>query len=319
MTSTLKKTKVMGTAKGTNTITPKHLDGKRTLKRRRNNNNNNNNNNSSNSMISVVKRKGDTDGKFIPKYKIEGHKGNATVYITLNTGQSVILNRNTLSFMDAYVDVNTRAQGGILSGLKRMLFTSSSMFMTQFKASRDKQRVGVASFMLGTIIPLKIQPGETYLVADKSLLCFTDNLDLKTRAKFQNIFVSQSLFQVHITNNSKSAGMVWVASFGGHSKLKLEPGRSIKIAHGLFLACNADTDFSVATLKGVKSFFFGTTSTMMQFYGPVEVYVHNRNYDYLIADIIGHVGEQNSQRDVKDDFVTGGVNRIVDRGIFGRR
>ena len=298
-----------------NRSTPRHLDGKQTLKRRRRSGSNNSN---SNSVISVVKNKGSSDGKYIPKYKIEGHKGNATVYITLNNGQSIVLNRNTLSFMDAYVDVNTRAQGGILSGLKRMLFTSNSMFMTQFKATRDKQRVGVASFMLGTIIPLQIQPGETYVVADKSLLCFTDNLDLNTRAKFQNIFVSQSLFQVHIRNNSTSAGMVWVASFGGHSKIKLEPGRSIKLAHGLFLACNADTDYSVATLKGIKSFFFGTTSTMMQFHGPAEVYIHNRNYDYLIADIIGHVGERNPQRDVKDDFIVGGLNGIVKHNIFKR-
>lgn len=284
----------------------KTLAGKKTLKRRHSASNNN-------SLISVLKDRGETDGKYIPKYTIDSHKGNATAYISLNTNQSIILNKNTLSFMDAFVDVSTKAQGGFFSGLKRMILTSNSMFMTQFKATRDKQRVAVASFMLGTIIPLRIEPGETYVVADKSLLCFTDNLELKTRAKFQNIFVSQALFQVHIANNSDSSGMVWVASFGGHSKIKLDIGRSIKLSHGLFLACNANTDYNVSVLKGVKSFFLGTTSTMMQFYGPAEVYVHNRNYDYLIADIISHVGQRNPQNDIKSDVITG-----VARGLFKR-
>lgn len=190
------------------------------------------------------------------------------------------------------------------------------MFMTKFTATEPKQRVACASFMLGTIIPMSIMPGETYIIADKSLLCFTDNLELKTRARFKNIFVSQSLFQVHVTNTSDSPGMVWLTSFGGHTKMHLEPGKRIKIAHGLFLACSVDVPFSVATLKGVKSFFFGTTSTMMEFTGPADVYVNNRNYDYLIADIIRHVGQPNARRDVKDDAIAGGIGRIVERGIF---
>lgn len=271
---------------------------------------------STKSVLTVVKRQGESDGAFVPKYSVQNHEGNAVVYITLDQGQSIILNRNTLSFMDSLIDVSTRSQGGFFSGLKRAFFTSSSMFMSKFKATAPKQRVACASFMLGTIIPMSIMPGETYIIADKSLLCFTDNLELKTRAQFKNIFVSQSLFQVHVTNTSSKPGMVWLTSFGGHTKMHLEPGKRVKIAHGLFLACSSDIPYSVATLKGVKSFFFGTTSTMMEFFGPADVYINNRNYDYLIADIIRHVGQPNAQRDVKDDVVAGGIGKVIERGIF---
>lgn len=271
---------------------------------------------SADSIITVVKSKGDSDGKFVPKYRVTNHEGNAVVYITLDSGQSIILNRNTLSFMDTNIDVKTRSQGGFFSGLKRALFTSSSMFMTKFTATQPKQRVACASFMLGTIIPMSIAPGETYIVADRSLLCFTDNLDLKTRAQFKNIFVSQSLFQVHVTNNSDKPGMLWLTSFGGHTKMHLDSGRRVKIAHGLFLACSSDVPFSVATLKGVKSFFFGTTSTMMEFVGPADIYIHNRNYDYLIGDIMRHVDQPNPQRDVRDNAIEGGLGRVVERGVF---
>lgn len=305
MSKTIKKHRASGKTQGGKTE-------KRRLKNR------SKSSKSTDSVITIVKPKSDGDGKFIPKYRVSNHEGNAVVYITLNTGQSVILNKNTLSFMDSAVDVTTRSQGGFFSGLKRAFFTSSSMFMTKFTATMPKQRVACASFMLGTIIPMSIMPGETYVVADRSLLCFTDNLDLKTRAQFKNIFVSQSLFQVHVTNNSEKPGMLWLTSFGGHTKMHLDPGRRVKIAHGLFLACSADTPFSVATLKGVKSFFFGTTSTMMEFVGPADVYVHNRNYDYMIADIIRHVGQPNPQRDVKDDVIAGGVGTVIERGLFRR-
>lgn len=73
----------------------------------------------------------------------------------------------------------------------------------------------------------------------------------------------------------------------------LNAGESKKVAHGLFIAADANLDYNVSTLRGAKSFFFGSTSTLLQFHSPCKVYVHNKNYNYLVENIISKVPHRN--------------------------
>jgi uncharacterized protein (AIM24 family) len=73
----------------------------------------------------------------------------------------------------------------------------------------------------------------------------------------------------------------------------LNAGESKKVAHGLFIAADANLDYNVSTLRGAKSFFLGSTSTLLQFHGPCKVYVHNKNYNYLVENIISKVPHRN--------------------------
>ena len=223
--------------------------------------------------------------KLIPSFKIIDKEGNASVRLNLRKDQQIILNHNTLSYLDSHIDTKTKSQGGIFRGLVRGLMTSQSMFMTTFTGTQANNNLVCSSFLPGSMVPLLLNPGEKIVVSGHSLLAFTTNLTLNTVRNFRGIIVQENLFLTELKNESTNKAMVWLTSYGGYHKLDIPAGKSTKIAHGLFLATNDLNNYSMSRLGSVKTTLLGTTSIMMNFTGPCTVYCHTRNYNYLVHDI----------------------------------
>jgi len=247
--------------------------------------------NSSSNNASFKKAKSDFSGsKLVPEFHINNKDGQGTVTIKLNKGQSVGVADHVISYYDSSLDINTRTQNGVFTGFFRKITTGDSVFKTFFTGTKDtNNELVLSSFLSGSVIPLIVKPGESYRISHHSLLAYTSNLKIQTKSRFRNILLQQGVFQEAFYNDTEENGVLWLHSYGGHSEMVLKAGESKKVAHGLFIAADANLDYNVSTLKGVKSFFLGATSTLLQFHGPCKVYIHNKNYNYLIEDIVSKV------------------------------
>lgn len=247
--------------------------------------------NSSSNNALFKKGKGDFSGsKLVPEYHINNKDGQGTVSIKLKEGQRVGVADHVISYYDSSLDINTKSQNGVLTGFLRKIATGDSVFKTFFTGTKNtNNELVLSSFLSGSVIALMVKPGESYRISHHSLLAYTSNLKIKTKSRFRNILLQQGVFQEAFYNDTEEDGILWLHSYGGHSEMVLKEGESKKVAHGLFIAADSNLDYNVSTLKGAKSFFLGATSTLLQFHGPCKVYIHNKNYNYLIENIVSKV------------------------------
>ena len=238
--------------------------------------------------MNEISLEGNGDGKMIPYFKIINGPSYATVVINLLKDQEVYDQKGAVNYADSSIDVKTKT-GGILKGLFRSALTSQSFFMKYYKGSREKpSSIAFASSLPGDMFSVLIKPGSRYLISSDSFVCATNNVILETVSRFKNIFQGASIFlSIATVKESQYAndGMIWIASFGGYERLVIPEGESVKIENGLFCLSNANFDYSIAKMGGLKTFFLGDSGFFMKYDGPCEVYVHGRNLNQYLQFI----------------------------------
>lgn len=236
------------------------------------------------SFKSVTKNEGSV---FIPAFKINNNGGNPVIEFNLNKDQEIGVTKHSLAYVDSHVKINTRTDNGFFTGLMRKITTGNNIYKSFYKGTDDNNnKLSISGFMPSSdILCIKVLPGEAYKLSNESILAYTSNLKLKNSAQFKNIFVQEGLFQLVYYNDTPDAGMLFLTCYGGYQILNIKSGEKKKVAHGLFLASDATLNYNVSTLGDTKSFFVGTTGTLLEFEGPCTVYLNNKNMTYLINKI----------------------------------
>jgi uncharacterized protein (TIGR00266 family) len=231
------------------------------------------------------------DGKMIPKFHIINSPSFASVVISLKQGQSVYCNYGSLNYMDSSIDMSTRSNG-ILRGLIRSMFTTTSMQLNFFTGKQNKESiVSFSSFMPGDIIALRIKKGERYVMSSHGFLAASTNVIVDTTTRFKNIIGGDSIFinEVYTDNTTNDDGIVWISSYGGFDKITIKAGESVKVDQGLFAFAKKEYKYDISTVGSLKSFFFSGETFMMKFNGPCEIYVHSNNINKFVSYIASRV------------------------------
>jgi len=234
-----------------------------------------------------ISRKFNGDGKMIPKFHIINSPAFASVVISLKQGQSIYCNSGCLNYMDSSINVSTRTNG-ILSGLIRTMFTTTSMFLTFYTGTQLKDSiVSLSSFMPGDIIALRIKRGDQYVMSSFGFLAATANVKVTTTMRFRNILGGDSIFinQVSLDDITNDDGIVWISSYGGFDKITIKEGESVKVDQGMFAFAKKEYKYELTTIGNVKSFFLSGETFMMRFKGPAEIYVHSNDFNKFIKYI----------------------------------
>lgn len=222
---------------------------------------------------------GNGNNKYIPEFKIINGPAFATVVIYLKKDQEIYDQKGAVNYADSTINVNTKT-GGFFKGLYRALLTSESMFMTYYTGvTKDPSIISFASVLAGDMFAITIKPGKKYLISPNSFVCATKNVVLNTDVRFKNIFLNTNIFLsvASLIPDIKEDGMIWISAYGGYERLYIPEGKSIKIDHGQFCFSDANLDYALSKMGGLKTFFLGDSGFFMEYKGPCEVYVNCRN------------------------------------------
>ena len=225
------------------------------------------------------------DGKMIPKFHIINSPSFASVVISLKQCQSVYCNFGSLNYMDSTIDMSTKSNG-ILQGLIRHMFTTTSMQLNFFTGIENKESiVSFSSFMPGDIIALRIKKGEKYVMSSHGFLAASTNVVVATTTRLRNIFGGDSVFmnEVYTDGITDDDGIVWISSYGGFDKITIKEGESVKVDQGMFSFAKKEYSYEISTVGNLKSFFFSGETFMMRFKGPCEIYVHSNNVNKFVG------------------------------------
>ena len=242
---------------------------------------------------------------YIPNYKINFGPAFATLELDLKKKESIYAEGGVYNRMDDSVEMKTNTRGGIWKGIKRALFTSTTLFLNTFTGlSSIENKLVLASHLPGDILPMKIQPGQSIVACNHAFLGASNNIaPPETRFRGKNMFLGASMFLTELKVDRKyhNQGIVWLSSYGPYRKITLKKGEIHLVDGGLFLCADGDVRFKVVKPSAKQGYIRSTLLSgegfSMMFEGPCEFYVSGRNLRQFIHFIESHIPPRETRSD----------------------
>lgn len=216
-------------------------------------------------------------------YQIVGDDMQAVV-ITLNEGESVRAEAGAMLYMTSAIEMETSAEGGLLSGLKRA-FTSESFFVTNFNCTGPEGQVALAAPYPGKIVPLDLAETGNMVCQKDAYLASADDVELDvtfTKSIGSGFFGGEGF----VLQSLQGDGMGFIHVGGSVMKMELDEGQDIRMDVGALAAFQDGMDYDIEYVGGVKTALFGGEG---MFYarvsGPGTVYVQSMPFPDLVDRI----------------------------------
>ena len=196
----------------------------------------------------------------------------------LQDGERIVAEAGQLSWMTSTIELHTTASagggGGIFGALKRVA-GGGTLFMTEYSARGGPGMVAFATKVPGHIMPVRVQPGQGYLVHRHGFLCATQGIELSAafqRSLGAGIFGGNG-FVLQRLGGSADA---WVELDGEVVTYDLGPGESLRVHPGHVGMFEERVSFDVTTIKGVRNVLFGGDGLFLaQLTGPGKVWLQS--------------------------------------------
>ena len=149
--------------------------------------------------------------------------------VTIPPGGDLLVEAGAMASMTDGVDVETKARGGVLSGLKRSVLGGTTFFINTFRAANGGE-VGVAPDLPGDIAVIPVDASQPVLVQSGSWLAGDSSVDVDTKwGGSKTFFSGKGLFLLRCTG----AGDILAASYGAILARTLAAGETLHPRHRL--------------------------------------------------------------------------------------
>ncbi|MCX6650597.1 MAG: TIGR00266 family protein [Methanomassiliicoccales archaeon] len=209
------------------------------------------------------------------------------VNIEFGPGEVIYSEAGSMLYMSGNVRLETKAKGGVFSGLKRAM-TGESFFVTNFSVEGGTGLVGFGGSVPGKIIALDLRGGKQWLLQKTAFLAAEDNvlLDIAFQRKFgAALFGGEGLILQKVTGD----GTVFIAGCGDFIEYNLAPGQVMKVSTANVAAWESSVQYDIQSL-GIKTALFGgeglfvTTLT-----GPGKVIMQSMTMSKLANSLVPYL------------------------------
>lgn len=198
------------------------------------------------------------------------------VEISLDPGQTVRAEAGAMMYMQNGIEMKTRMDGGLLSGVKRM-FTGESFFITSFlNTLSEKQIVTFAAPYPGKIIVIDMADfAGSFLCQKDSFLCASQQVDV-TIAFTKKIGVGLFGGEGFILQKLTGQGQSFIHAGGTILSHKLAKGEVLKVDTGCVVGFQQTVDYDIRFVGGIKNSLFGGEGLFLAtLSGPGMVYLQS--------------------------------------------
>ena len=210
----------------------------------------------------------------------------------------------------AGIQLESKAQGGIMKGLKRSVLGGGSFFVTTYTAPATGGWVDVAGVLPGDTVPITISPERPFFITRGSWIANSYGVEVDTQwGGMANMFGGEGGFGFRASGQ----GEVLCSVYGAIDYIDLQPQEVVTIDTGHVVAYDLAIQFrmrravegrSIQSLKSGEGWVF-------DFSGPGRVLLQSRNPDAFAA----WVGELVPSNQAREGI--GGIGGIAG-GLFGR-
>jgi len=203
----------------------------------------------------------------------------ALAVIALPAGGEVKAEAGAMTSMSGGVEIETRAQGGMLAGLRRSVLGGESFFINTFRAPSGGE-LTVSPTLPGDIVHMPLDGSRALMVQSGSWLASDAGVQVDTKwGGGRTFFSGEGLFLLRCTG----AGDMIVSSFGAIERRSLGPGEVLKIDTGHIVAFEEGLGYQVNKVGGWKSTLLSGEGLVATFTGPGSLWMQTRSP----ADFVG--------------------------------
>ena len=222
------------------------------------------------------------------EYQIKGQTV-PVVEITLNRGESMYTQSGGMAYQTNDIQMQTNARGGVLASLGRA-FTGESIFMANYTATNDNQRIGFASTVPGTIIPVDLSTlPQGMILQKKAFLCAEQTVNTKvafTKKLTAGLFGGEGFILQH----AFGTGKLFLEVDGDAMEFILQPGEVLKVDTGNVVAFSPTVSYEIEMVHGFGNILFGGEGLFhTKLVGPGKVIVQSQNFREFANKIIPYI------------------------------
>ena len=219
-------------------------------------------------------------------YKIFGDDMQA-VEIELDPNEAVRAEIGAMLYMEDGIEMQTGTEGGIFSGLKRII-SGENFFITSFlNTGNGKRNVTFAAPYPGKIIPIHLnEVGGTFLCQHDGFLCAAQGTDISvefTKRIGAGLFGGEGFILQRLSGDGK----VFIHAGGTVIKKELKPNEHLRVDTGCLVAFQPTVDYDIKFIGGFKNVLFGGEGLFYaSLTGPGIVYLQTLPFSRLADRII---------------------------------
>ena len=228
----------------------------------------------------------------------------------LAPGEAVRVEGGAMIAHSAGVVLESKAQGGVMAGLKRSVLGGGSFFVTTYTAPAQGGWVDVAGVLPGDTVSIEVTPDRPFFLSRGSWIANSAGVEIDTQwGGMANLFGGEGGFGFR----ASGSGEALVSIYGAVDIVDLEQGETITIDTGHVVAYDLQMQFSMRravqgrTIQSMKS----GEGWVFDFVGPGRVLLQTRNPD-AFADWVGSLNPNATPREG-----LGGLGGLGG-GLFGR-
>lgn len=177
------------------------------------------------------------------------------VTCNVNSGETLITERGSMSWMSPNMKMETSTNGGIGKALGRM-FSGDSIFQNRYTAVGGEGMIAFASSFPGSIRALDIGPENNMIVQKSAFLASEAGVELSIH--FQKK-IGAGFFggEGFIMQKLSGRGIAFIEIDGYAVEYVLQPGQQMVIDTGYLAAMTQSCSMDIHTVPGVKNMIFG--------------------------------------------------------------
>jgi uncharacterized protein (TIGR00266 family) len=180
------------------------------------------------------------------------------------------------------IQLEAKAEGGIIKGLKRAALGGGSFFVTTYTAPPNGGWVDVAGVLPGDVTYIPITPDRPFFISRGSWIANSHGVEIDTQwGGMANLFGGEGGFGFRASGQGEAV----VNVYGAIDYLDLQPGETVTVDTGHVVAYDLHMQFqmrravqgkSIQSMKSGEGFVF-------DFAGPGRVLLQTRNPDAFAA------------------------------------
>ncbi|RUT05102.1 TIGR00266 family protein [Dulcicalothrix desertica PCC 7102] len=211
------------------------------------------------------------------KYEIRYKPAFASIFVTLNPGDSIIAEAGTMTSMDGQVSMQTQFSGGLISGLLKKFLGGESLFVNEFsnKASQPLTVV-LNQSCVGDIEKFDLNNGEICLQPG-AYIAHTPGVKMGVAwAGFSSFFAGEGLFKLKLSGS----GQVFFGAYGGITKKRVDGEFIVDSSH--LVAYPANMKLNLKLAGGLIGSVTSGEGVVSKLSGQGDIYLQSRSIDGLV-------------------------------------
>jgi len=224
------------------------------------------------------------------EYELQYRPTFALLTLTLESGEQVVAEAGALVSHGDGVTIETGTRGGIWGSLKRTI-GGESFFVNTFTADREAE-LSLAPPLPGDVIQHELgTDGGDLVVQSGSFLAAGPDVDVDTRwGSTKTFFGGEGLFMLRLSGH----GPTFLSSYGAIEEVEVPAGETFTVDSGHIVAFEADMEFDLEAVGGLKSTMVSGEGLVSRFDGPGTLWLQSRSQDAFLSWLLPKLPVSNS-------------------------